>query len=186
MKILLLGATGRTGKWVLQQALEQGHQVNCLSRQIKRLHPQDGLLLFEGDPTHPDDLKTAILGCDGIISVLNISRTSDFPWATLRTPKNFLSNVMHQLIIVAEELQVQRIIVCSAWGVKETKKELPGWFRWFIDNSNIGVAYADHERQEDIITESSLKWTIVRPVGLTNGVKSQQIRESFGNKPKPS
>lgn len=185
MRILLLGATGRTGKLVLKKALEQGYQVNCLSRNINRIENRQNLNLFEGNPASKEDLQKALSGCEAIISVLNISRKSDFPWSALRTPENFLSDVMSLLVPLAEENRINRIIVCSAWGVAETKKDIPGWFNWFIENSNIGVAYKDHERQEKIIESSNLSWSIVRPVGLTNSTKEKKVRESFNNSPKP-
>ncbi len=186
MKILLLGATGRTGRLVLQKALNQGHQVNCLARNTSRIKAQQGLKIFEGNPTQREDLKKAMFNCDAVISVLNISRNSDIPWASLRTPRDFLSKVMKCIVVVAEQLKVNRITLCSAWGVAETKHDLPNWFRWLIDYSNIGVAYADHERQEQLLKDSSLQWTIVRPVGLTNNKRMESIREFMEGHPKPN
>lgn len=185
MRILLLGATGRTGKLVLKQALETGYEVNCLSRYSERLQRQEGLTAFEGDPRRKEDLLKAINGCDTVISLLNISRASDFPWARLRTPKTFLSDTMKELVPIASDHGIKRLVVCSAWGVAETKDDLPSWFRWFIDHSNIGPAYTDHERQEKLLEDSSLDWTIVRPVGLTNAKSIQDIGETFKNLPKP-
>lgn len=186
MKLLLLGATGRTGKLVLDKALKKGYQVNCLARHIERIPKQDGLTVFEGDPNNERDLKTAITDCDRIINVLNVSRTSDFPWAKLRTPKTYLSDVMRLLIPLAETHNIKRLSICSAWGTAETKNDIPKWFKWFINNSNIGVTYKDHERQENIISASHLDWTIVCPVGLTNSKRKERIKESFKNQPKPS
>ena len=185
MKILLLGATGRTGKLVLEKALNSGYEVNCLSRNTGRLEKRHGLTVFEGNPAKKDDLEKAITDCDKVISTLNISRKSDFPWSGLRTPENFLSDVMRLLVRISEEKEVQRIVICSAWGVAETKKDIPKWFNWLIENSNIGVAYKDHERQERILTDSNLRWTIVRPVGLINSDREKKIRETFGNSPRP-
>ena len=186
MKILLLGATGRTGKWVYQKSLERGYSIHCLARNSERIEKHDQATLLEGDASNPDDLATAIAGCNAVISVLNISRRSDFPWSALRTPKNFLSKTMGNLVPLAEKNKVNRIIICSAWGVSETVQDIPGWFKWLIQNSNIGVAYEDHNRQERIVSASALNWTIVRPVGLTNSSKEQSVLESFDNHPKPS
>ena len=186
MRILLLGATGRTGKIVLKIALDNGYHVNCLARNIERIEKRDGLTIFEGNPTNEVDLKKAIYECDCVISVLNISRKSDFPWASLRTPKTFLSDVMNLLVRISKNKNIKRISICSAWGVAETKNDIPKWFKWFIDNSNIGFAYEDHERQENIISESKLNWTIVRPVGLSNSKKEENIIATFKNKPKPN
>lgn len=186
MKLLLLGATGRTGQLVLQKALAKDYQINCLVRNVDKVKPQEGLTIFEGNPNNKVDLEKVISGCDSIISVLNVSRKSDFPWAPLRTPKTYLSEVMNLLIPIAEEQQIQRIAVCSAWGVAETKTDIPLWFKLFIDYSNIGYAYKDHERQEIIISNSKLNWTIVRPVGLTNSIKKETIKETYNNIPKPN
>ncbi|MEM8510162.1 MAG: NAD(P)H-binding protein [Bacteroidota bacterium] len=185
MKILLLGATGRTGKLVLEKALEKGHHVNCLSRNSQRIKQRSGLTIFEGNPNTTTDLEKAISGCDAVISVLNISRKSDFPWSKLRTPKTYLSDVMQVLVPLMENEKISRISVCSAWGVSDSGNDIPKWFKWLIENSNIGIAYQDHQRQENRLTESNLEWTIVRPVGLTNANRKEKIRESLKNKPKP-
>jgi putative NADH-flavin reductase len=186
MKVLILGATGRTGKLILEESLNQGHEINCLVRKpekIKEKHKR--LNLFEGSPERTSELKNAMQGCEGIISVLNISRKSDFPWSKLRTPPTFLSDVMKNIVSLAENNATKRLIVCSAWGVAETAKEIPFWFTWFIKNSNIGVAYDDHEKQENILKKSNLKWTIVRPTGLTNFKNEKKIIISYNNNPKP-
>ena len=184
MKILLLGATGRTGELILKEALNDGHDVNCLVRNPGKLENNSNVSVFKGSPENLDQLKEAFKGCEAIISALNISRKSDFPWAKLRTPENFLSSVMSNILSLNLS-NLKRIVVCSAWGAGETKKDLPGWFRWIIDNSNIGVAYKDHERQEAMLMDSNLSWTIVRPVGLINSKKQQSIIESYQNSPKP-
>lgn len=186
MKVLLLGATGRTGKWVLEAAIAKGYEVHCLARNSQRIQPRKGLTIMEGHPENQAHLEEAVDGCHFIVSTLNVSRKSDFPWTPLRTPSTYLSDVMKQLIPIAEQRDVKRIAICSAWGVSETKKEIPGWFRWIIDNSNVGAAYRDHERQEQIVQSSKLDWTIVRPVGLTNSSRPETIRETFRNQPKPT
>ncbi|MEX0968443.1 MAG: NAD(P)-binding oxidoreductase [Bacteroidia bacterium] len=185
-KILLLGATGRTGKLVLKKAVESGYAVNCLSRNSDRIEKQNGLTLFEGNPNHKPDLEKAISDCNAVISVLNISRRSDFPWAKLKTPGNYLSDVMKLLVSIAEKKNINRLAVVSAWGASETNNDIPKWFKWFIKNSNIGITYEDHERQEKLVTESKLAWTIIRPVGLTNSMREENIKETIDNKPKPS
>lgn len=186
MKILILGATGRTGKHLVQVALQKRYEVVCLVRYPEKVSPAKYLKILKGNPINLEDLENAMQGCDAVISALNVSRTSDFPWAKLRTPKTYLSDVMSNVIAVAKKHTVKRVVICSAWGVLETRKDIPFWFRWMIDNSNIGAAYKDHERQEHLLESSDVMWTIVRPVGLVNSKKTQTIRESFDNTPKPS
>ena len=187
MKILILGATGRTGRWVVKEALEAGYYVHCLVRDPSKLQEEnDRLTVFQGIPTNPEHLETALSGCQAVISVLNISRTSDFPWAKLRAPENLMSETIKTLVDLTDKAPLNRIVVCSAWGVLETKRDLPFWFRLLIDFSNIGIAYRDHEKQEAILKASSQPYTIARPVGLTNSKKLQPVKVSYNNRPKPS
>jgi len=186
MRILLLGATGRTGKLLLDQTLNHGHVVHVLVRDKNKIPFQKyNLLLFEGSPADRDALDNAMRGCDAVLSVLNISRKYEFPWAGLRTPKDFLSVTMRNIVELCAKNNVRRIVFTSAWGVSETKKDLPGWFRWLVDNSSIRYPYQDHERQEDLVRNSNLDWTAVRPVFLTNSnrYKAIVVSEDGQNKP---
>lgn len=186
MKLLILGATGRTGHWVLQLALERGFEVHVLVRFPEKIQAHENLKVFQGDASNFAHLYNAAIGCSAAISVLNISRKTDFPWSKLRTPEHYLSDVMTNLVKVLPDLKISPLIVCSAWGVGDSKKNLPFWFRLLVDFSNIGVAYRDHERQEKLLVDSTLDWVIVRPTGLTNSTKMQEIKLIKKNSEKPN
>ena len=187
MHILLLGSTGRTGTHLLNQALKRGHTVHVLVRDKSKLsasHPN--LVIFEGSPLDKPALENAMQGCEAVLSTLNVSRKSDFPWAGLRSPENLLSSAMKNIIELATKHHIQRVIFMSAWGVGETKKDIPGWFRWMIDHSKLRFPYADHERQELLVKQTSLEWTSVRAAGLTNSDRMKKVIVSFNNDPKPN
>jgi putative NADH-flavin reductase len=186
MHILILGATGRTGRILLSEALRRGHKVSVVVGHKSNLKINPELVeVHEGTPLNKFTLAEAMLGCEAILSTLNISRVSDFPWAKLRTSKDFLSSSMEKILDVAGEQHISRIIVTTAWGVAETKKDIPFWFRWIIEGSNIRFPYLDHERQEEILKHSDINWTIVRPVGLTNSEKEKEVQVTLNNSPKP-
>lgn len=186
MKICLLGATGRTGKAVLSQALDRGWEINALVRDPQKVSVKsERLHLVKGNPSNKENLSEALNGCEAVINTLNISRKSDFPWAKLRTPKRFLSEVATNLITLLPQNGIERIVFTTAWGVGDSLQEIPNWFRLLIQHSNIGYAYTDHERQEALFEASKLKWTAVRPVGLTNSNRSKSLIVSFNNSPKP-
>lgn len=187
MKILLLGATGRTGKLLVKEAVSRDYEVVALVRYPERLkaHARE-VTIIQGNSADKADLERAIEGCDAVLNTLNISRKNDFPWAPLRTPRNYLEVVMSNLLSTMESANVPRIVLCSAWGVGDSRKEIPGWFRWFIDHSNIGAAYSQHEKQEEMLSATDLDWTIVRPVGLTNGKASNNVMISRKGVPRPS
>ena len=184
-KILILGATGRTGKLLLRQMLHRGYEVNVLIRDTERLVKHENISVFEGTPTDVKALEKAMEGCEVVISALNISRTSDFPWAKLRTQPDFLSQTLNNVIQLGTDIGVIRVIVISAWGVGDTRSHIPWWFKWIIDYSNIGVAYRDHERQEKLLVESGIEYTIIRPVGLINSETEKDVLVSLNNTPKP-
>ena len=72
MKILLLGATGRTGKLILNELLGQRYQINCLVRESEEINEiHKNLTVFKGSPQSLSDLRKAFKGCDAIISALN-------------------------------------------------------------------------------------------------------------------
>jgi uncharacterized protein YbjT (DUF2867 family) len=185
-KILILGATGRTGKLLLQQALDCGYQVNALVREKNIFLPRHpNLKIFEGTPTDKTALAKAMDNCEAVLSALNISRNSDFPWSKLRTPINFLSETVNNIIALSPVIGTKRVIVISAWGASDTRDHIPAWFRWLIDHSNIGVAYRDHARQEELLARSTLLYTVIRPVGLINLNKGNDVQVSVDNVPEP-
>jgi putative NADH-flavin reductase len=185
MKILVIGGTGRTGRPLIEQALERSITVHAIVRDKSKLSQDKNLILFEGMPSDPAIIEKAIGGCTAVLSTLNISRTSDFPWSPLRSPKDLLSVTIKQLLAVCDKTGCKRIILTTAWGVNETKKELPAWFRWFIDHSNIKYPYNDHGRVEDIVKTSMTDWTVVRPTGLINSKKPKQILTAVDGNPRP-
>ena len=71
MKIALFGATGRTGRVVMELALSAGHEVTVLARDPRKLRqPQKGLRVIEGDARRGSDVATAVQGADVVISAL--------------------------------------------------------------------------------------------------------------------
>ena len=187
-KIAVLGATGRTGIWIVKEALNRGYAVNALVRAQSSLdieHPD--LTVFKGVPTSAKDLARTMDGCDAVLNALNISRKTEWwLWSNLSSSPTFLSEVAQKVVAVAKEIDLKRCLTVSAWGTGSTKQDIPAWFRFFINNTKIGVTYRDHERQEAIWEKSGLDWTVVRPVGLTNDTAEKPIQvllESKTTKP---
>lgn len=187
MKILLLGATGRTGRLIVEEALKQGYELNVLVRDKNKIFfNSKSIKVYQGTPTRRADLAAAMQGCDLIISALGIVRASDAPWSKLITPKNFISESIKNVIVEAGQQNLKRLITISAWGVGETKKQVPFWLRWLINYSNMGPVYAEHELEEKLLANSDLNWTAVRPVALNDSDKITTLKVSFNNSPKPS
>ena len=167
MNILVLGATGRTGKLFTQLATAKNHQVTAIIRNRK-----DAILpkvnYIEGLPTDEQLLTKALEGIDAVVVSLNINRTSDNPFARVVSPLTLISDSMKAVIPAMEKNNVKRIITISGSGVGDSWNDMYLIARLLIRHSNIWKAYEDHDRQEQVVRQSSLDWTIIRPVMLND------------------
>ncbi len=187
MKILILGATGRTGRLIVEEALKQGYDLNILVRDKNKMSfNSKSIKVYQGTPARRTDLVAAMQGCEAIISALSVAKASDAPWSKLISPENFVSESMKNVIAEANQQNLKRLITISAWGVLETKKDVPFWFKWMIDYTNLRLVYADHESQEKLLAASNLTWTAIRPAALNDSPKIKTLKVSFNNFPKPS
>ena len=71
MKIIIFGASGKTGKLLVEQALSDNHRVTAFVRNPSNLNISNpNLVIVQGDATDASDVKKAILGHDAVISTL--------------------------------------------------------------------------------------------------------------------
>ena len=172
MNILVLGATGRTGKVFAKLATNNNHQVTAIVREKNR-GTLPKVKYIEGSPTDEVLLNNALEGIDAVVVSLNINRTSDNPFAKVVSPLTLISDSVKALIPAMEKNNVKRIITISASGVGDSWNHMFIIARLLIRYSNIMRAYEDHDRQEQLIRSSKLDWTIVRPVMLNNKEKDK-------------
>ena len=72
MNLLVLGATGRTGRLVVEHALAAGHTVIALVRSPEKLtNGSSNLRVVRGSATDKSDLARALEGADAVISTLS-------------------------------------------------------------------------------------------------------------------
>jgi putative NADH-flavin reductase len=172
MNILILGATGRTGRLLAREAITENHKVTAIIRDKTRATINE-VIYLEGSPVDGELLNHALKGKDAVVVSLNINRKSDSPFARIVSPPTLISDAVKALIPAMKKNGVSRIISISAYGVGDSWKEMPLIGRWFISLGNIKKAYDDHDRQERVLRESGLDWTIVRPVMLNDEVSGK-------------
>lgn len=170
-----MGATGRTGKLVLEKLVNNHHEVVALVRNQSSFSTTDQVLAYQGSPLAFDAVSKAINGCDAVVNCLNLGRTSEDPFAPLTAPVNFISSAVANVLNVMEERKIKRIVSMSAWGVGESWQYLPSSFRDMIKGSNIEVAFKDHLAQENLLKSSDKDWTVIRPVGLVDKLGSGRL-----------
>ncbi|GAB3015421.1 NAD(P)-dependent oxidoreductase [Spirosoma pulveris] len=167
MQLLVVGATGGTGRQVVEQALEQGHFVTAFVRDPARLpvqHPN--LTVVTGDVLQLETLLPAVRRQDAVICSLG-GRPGQSDQAVDKGTRNLIA-AMHQA-------GVNRLFVVSSLGVGTSYEEAPLPSKLFIKTFLSGPI-AEKEKQEKAVRESTLDWLIVRPTRLTNGPVTKQYR----------
>jgi len=186
-RILLLGATGRTGSLALEYALAQGFEVTALVRRPQAVSVKSAkLTLIEGSSLNADDVARAFAGCDVVVSALNNNRTSDNPWAKRRSPSLFMTNSIRNCLKVMLDHGKRRIVVLSSIGVNESFDDAVFFMRWLIRNTNLSYTFQDHDAQESELRRSGIDWTAVRAAGLNNSTKLKSLVVSYYNEPEPA
>ena len=181
MKLLVLGATGRTGQHIVEQGLAKGHDITALVRDPAKVTPRDGLTLVAGTPTDAAALTAAADGTDAILVALNNPRKSDAPWAKPITTDKILTQVAQNIIALGGK----RVVFLSAAGVGDSFDAAPWIMRFMIKKTNLGYAYADHNSAEQAFRASDADWTLVRAMGLSNSVKEKALVVGTATTPKP-
>lgn len=158
MTIALFGATGGTGRQVLSQALEKGYGVRALARSPQALEQSQGLEVVAGDVRDLTAVERCLTRTDAVICVLG-SHGGAEPVEAEGTK---------QIIEAMQRLGIKRLIAVTSLGVGDSRDQVPTFFR-VIMQLTLKKIMAAKEFQEQLIRDSGLDWTIVRPGGLTDG-----------------
>jgi len=161
MKILLLGATGRTGKHIIEEAIKRGHEITAIARNPEKLKDFK-TDITQGTPYDYETVEKAITGCEAVITTLNVSRKSDNPWAPLAAPKDMISRSASNAIKAMEKAGIKRIVALGAIGAGRSWKTAPGILKLIVSTSNLKHAFSDHGKQEEILENSRMDYTICR------------------------
>ncbi len=167
MKLLVVGATGRLGREVVDLALRRGHSVRALARGAGAVDWPEGATAAPCDVLEARAVRAAMDGVDAVIVALSMVRASDSPWARILTPLDLHVRAAQTLVAAATEAGVRRYVTVSAHGVGDSASRAGTLFLALVRSSNIGVAYADLARAEEVVAASDLAWTVVRPTRLT-------------------
>ena len=170
LKILVVGATGGTGRATIDELVQDGHQVTAFSRHADALAgTSDHVTAFNGDATNPDDIERAVQGHDAVIVTLGIAENPIRVrlLGAAKTPNDVRSVGTRNVITAMRKHGVRRLVVQSSYGVGESRDKLR-----FVDslffNLLLKPQMADTEVQEQDVRDSGMDWVLVQPVHLTD------------------
>jgi putative NADH-flavin reductase len=173
MRVLIVGSTGGTGRELVSQALERGHQVTALARnpdKVKLRH--ENLKVVRGDVLDQASIDAAVAGQEAVVSALGHKR-----WFY---PTRIQSDGTRNILRAMEKHGVRRFVCETALGIGSTWWRMGLYYTLFVTPLILPFYFWDKHRQESVIRASSVDWIIVRPGMLTNGPKRGVYRHGQG------
>jgi putative NADH-flavin reductase len=175
MKLFVTGANGQVGRLVVQEAVAKGHQVTALVRPSAKVAFPASVVM-----------ATRLIGkegafekmaeCDAVLSCLGMKRKNpDNPWSKIVGDNEFNSTSAGLIVDAMQAYGVKRVIAISAAGVGDSAPQMNLMMKLLVATSNIGTAYRDLARMEEVYARSGLDWMCVRPTRLTNGPKTGKV-----------
>jgi putative NADH-flavin reductase len=156
MRIAVFGAGGRTGRQVVTQALERGHEVTAFVRSPATFDA--GVRVVEGDARSSEAVTSALTDQDAVVSVLALEAAEDEPQH---------SDATATIVDAMEASAVRRIVVTANLDV-------------FGDDEVTGdyAAHArEHRRNRDRLKSSRLDWTIGAAGYVVDGTERAYVDE---------
>jgi putative NADH-flavin reductase len=156
MKVAVFGATGPTGRQFVEQALAHGHDLSVLVRPSSSA--PDGTDAIVGDVLDPDAVATTIGGADAVVCILGLPKGQG----------TVVSEGTGNIIQAMEAGGVSRLVAVTVHGLNDSKADA-GFFGKVIVGMLAKSRFEDRTRQEQVIFDSPLEWTVVRPARLVDG-----------------
>jgi putative NADH-flavin reductase len=171
MKIVIFGATGRSGLQVVEQALAAGHEVVGFVRDRAKMPVQhEHLTLVQGDVMNAADVDKAISAdVDGVVSTLG---------ATNSSPEDMLPVAVNHIIQAMRRHGIARFIFMTGAGV-EMPQDKPKLMNHLIKFALVTLAGKVHKQSEEAaraVEKSGLAWVIVRVPRLNDEAHSENYR----------
>jgi putative NADH-flavin reductase len=166
MRLLVLGATGKTGQRIVEQALDRGHSVTAFVRDAKKIRTtHDDLKIVAGNILNPASLEAAFAEpVDAVISALGIFH---------RKPRTDLSDGTLNVLQAMKRHGVLRLGIVSSLGAGDSRGQ-GNFVARNLQRMLLSHVIDDKDRQETYVQASDLDWTIVRPPQLTDHERIRQ------------
>ena len=176
MKIVIFGATGGTGRQLVEQALAAGHHVVAYARNPSKLNiNHEQLKVIQGELADETLIESTVTGADAVISVLGPRGGS----------KNRpITQGIQNIITAMKKQNVRRLVITSTLSAKDPN-DLPDFKTKTLVNLvklTMHDAYKDIVSAAETVRNSDLDWTIVRLTMLNNNPKSGKVKAGYVGK----
>lgn len=160
--IALFGATGKTGRRVLDRALAAGCNVRVLVRDPAKLTiASDRLTVIRGDVLDAESVDEAVAGSDAVLALFGQVKGS---------PPTLQADGTRNIVAAMQRHGIRRIVTLSGGGLRAEgfdQPKAPDRIIRFLLKTLSGRVLADAEQHLEVLRESELDWTVVRGPRLT-------------------
>lgn len=172
IKVALIGATGKAGKYLLKELLNQGYQVKVLLRKPESFtisHPN--LEIVAGDIKDLDTTRNLLDCCDAVISA--IGQPKDEPLISSIAAKN--------LIQVMDQNRISRYIFLAGLSIdlpgdQKSEANLQG-SKWMKET--FPIVMTDKEKALRYLQKSDIEWTMVRLPWIEETAEHRKLKVSL-------
>ncbi len=167
MKVVVFGASGKTGKLVVERALAEGHDVTVLVRDAGKVQ-NNKVRVLTGDATQPADVANAVLGQDAVIE--SIGGTTPYKTTTLETTS--ITNIVDAM----KSKGVKRLVIVSMMGLGQSSTQAPWWYKYLLMKTFLRGSTRDKSNKEAVVKNSGLDYIIARPPILKDGPATGSVK----------
>lgn len=169
MQIVIFGASGQTGRQLVQQALARHHHVTAVVRRPEAFDLRhDRLTVVRGIFDDQPSITAAMQGHDAVLLAVGAPQS--------RAPTTVHADSARSIIAAMETTGVRRLICVTSGGTNpQHDPNLPFIFEQVFKRIYANI-YRDQQAMERIVMASAVDWTIVRPAGLTNDPSTGRCR----------
>jgi uncharacterized protein YbjT (DUF2867 family) len=162
VRLVVLGATGKTGRLLVDRSIERGHEVVAYVRRPEALAERPGLRVIGGQLTDEPALASALAGAHGLLSTIGPKRLRDLVGADL------MQRMLPHVAAAMAAAGVRRLVLLSAFGVGDTVSAASPMART-VFRTAVRSVYRDKEIAEARLASAGLEVTTVYPVVLKGG-----------------
>ena len=154
-KVAVLGGGGRTGKYLVNQLLEEGFSIKLLLR-----HPEDltiqntNIEIIKGDAINSKSIQLLLEGCDAVLST--IGQRQGEPLVASATTINVLQSM--------KDFDIKRYILLAGINIDTPfdKKSAKTTLATEFMKTNYPIIQEDRQKTYDLLVNSTVDWTLVR------------------------
>src|SRR5438128_8092636 len=173
MRLTIFAATGGTGRQVLDQAIAAGHDVTAVVRNPQKLGREVRVVKADLSAPDPAVAEPGVRGADAVISALGAVSSSDVgvAWQGTRAIVQAMKATGVRGIVVVSAAPISTV---ASPGRPNPPRHDPGdgfFMRHLLSpliKTVLRKHYADLARMEDVLRDSGLDWTVIRPPRLTD------------------